>query len=553
MRSGRTLQLWGEELRHCPVAFQDPGTLTVGYQIAAEFSCHIPLRWPQPANCIDLYVEFRHLTNDARIKSGDREKGFYALDGALRYFGIDMIDSAYKKQMHERIPQGPPFTCEEEREIPEYNGVDVDGTARLVPHIIPRIRSLPHALMRGQFMWCIAQMEHRGIPIDSAWLERITKRWDGIQCDLVTERDAPFGAYEIVDGKPHWRDARFEALLRRERIAWPRYADGKYDLRGKTFEAQTKHHPKLEPLRELRSTMSALRANKLEVGRDGRNRTSLWPFGSKTSRNQPSTNKYVFGPAKCLRFLIAPTDTALVHRDFSQQEVFIAALVSKDEALLAACATGDVYLGVAKQLGEAPEDATKQSHPVLRQQYKTVVLGILYGLGTHSLAQRIGVSLYEAGEILARLRARFRAFEDFTANVTDYAGLNLEVSNGWGWWMQTPPETSPRTIRNFPIQSIGAEVMRATCILAERRGLRIIAPVHDAFMGEAPVGQIEEVSEQLDQAMRDASRVILQGYELRTDVQIIRPDERFYDERGEGMWNTITRLVEKLENDGETA
>jgi hypothetical protein len=47
--------------------------------------------------------------------------------------------------------------------------------------------------------------------------------------------------------------------------------------------------------------------------------------------------------------------------------------------------------------------------------------------------------------------------------------------------------------------------------------------------------------------MRDASRVILQGYELRTDWQIIRPDERFYDKRGEKMWNTITTLVAKLE------
>jgi DNA polymerase I len=238
---------------------------------------------------------------------------------------------------------------------------------------------------------------------------------------------------------------------------------------------------------------------------------------------------------------------ALVHRDFSQQEPIIAAVLSDDRALLAACATGDVYLGIAKQLGYAPADATKTTHEDLRTQFKTIVLGILYGLGTRSLAQRLGISRFEAGEILARLRARFRTFEAFALDVNDHAGLDLEISNGWGWWMRTPPGTNPRTVRNYPIQSLGAEIMRATCILAERRGVRIVAPVHDAFMVEAPVGEIEEASAALDRAMRDASRVILRGYELRTDEQVIRPGARYVDKRGVDMWNTITRLVAKLE------
>jgi DNA polymerase I-like protein with 3'-5' exonuclease and polymerase domains len=206
-----------------------------------------------------------------------------------------------------------------------------------------------------------------------------------------------------------------------------------------------------------------------------------------------------------------------------------------------------VYLGIAKALGFTPPEATKDTHPAVRKQFKTVVLGILYGLGTRALAARIGVSLFEAGEILARLRARFRTFEDFATKVTDYAGLNLKVSNGWGWWMKCPPGTPLRTVRNYPIQSTAAECMRATCIIAERRGLHIVAPVHDAFTVEAPADQIDGVSAEIHRAMRDASRVILRGYELGTDEQIIRPGGRFYDERGEKMWNTVTKLVTRLE------
>ena len=87
----------------------------------------------------------------------------------------------------------------------------------------------------------------------------------------------------------------------------------------------------------------------------------------------------------------------LIHRDYAQQEPQIAAVWSGDEALLAACQSGDVYLGIAKQLGFAPADATPETHESVRTLFKTVVLGIQYGLGMRSLAVRTGISLFEAG------------------------------------------------------------------------------------------------------------------------------------------------------------
>jgi hypothetical protein len=52
--------------------------------------------------------------------------------------------------------------------------------------------------------------------------------------------------------------------------------------------------------------------------------------------------------------------------------------------------------------------------------------------------------------------------------------------------MQCPPGINPRTVRNFPIQSTGSEILHVACVLAERRGIHIVAPVHDAIMVEAP-------------------------------------------------------------------
>jgi DNA polymerase I-like protein with 3'-5' exonuclease and polymerase domains len=159
----------------------------------------------------------------------------------------------------------------------------------------------------------------------------------------------------------------------------------------------------------------------------------------------------------------------------------------------------------------------------------------------------LAFSLYEAGEILARLRARFRVFEDWTKRVADRAGLDLEISTPLGWIMQCPPGINPRTVRNFPIQSTGAEILHVACVLAERRGIRLVAPVHDAIMVEAPLEHAEDVSNALDRVMRDAAAIVLRGYELPTDVQMVRPGQRYFDERGEAMWNTINRLIAKRE------
>jgi DNA polymerase I len=548
MRSGRIVRLWQDEFGPFRPYRLDADALIVGYMISAEFGCHIALGWGQPACALDPYVEFRHIANDGAVKAGEREKGFYSLDGALRYFHEDGIDTAHKTDMRDRILQGPPFSAQEREAILHYCETDVRSLARLVRRVVPAIRSIPHALARAKFMWAIAQQERRGVPLDVPMVARIGDQWDAMRTDLVRELDQPFGCYEIVDGVAHWRKEWFAAYVRRNGMSWPAHEDGALDERDATFREMEGKYPAIGPLRELRYSISKLRLNDLAVGSDGRNRALLGPFGSKTGRNQPSNAKYVFGPAKWIRFLITPPPgLALVHRDFCQQEVRIAAIVSGDAALLAACESGDIYLGIAQQLGFAPADATPSTHKAVRAMFKTVVLGIQYGLGARSLAVRTGISLSEAYEILARLRARFRVFEAYAARVLDRAGLHLEIGTPLGWYMKCPSGTNPRTIRNFPIQAAGAEIMRVTSILAERRGINIVAPVHDAFMAEAPADQVEDVSAALDRVMRDASAVVLRGYELPTDKQLIRAGQRYFDDRGVEMWETVTRLLAKLE------
>ena len=442
MRSGRTVRLWQDEFGPFPPYRLDADALIMGYLISAEFGSHIALGWGEPTCALDPYLEFRHLANDGAVKSSDRDKGFFGINGALRYFCEDELDVTHKVDMRERIIKGPPFSHQERQDILDYCETDVQALTRLVPHIIPTIRSLPHAMLRAKYAWAVAQEERRGVPIDLPWLTRIRSHWDGMRADMTTELDS-FGIYEIENGKPHWRKERFAEFVQRNHMSWPKLESGVLDETDQTFREMAGKYPFIEPLRELRYSLSKLKLNDLQVGNDARNRTLLSPYGTKTARNTPSNSKYVFGPAKWIRFLItAPPGLTLIHRDFCQQEVRIAAVVSGDAALLEACESGDVYLGMARQLGFVSESMTAAELKAVRALFKTVVLGILYGLGTQTLATRTGVSLYEAAEILARLRARFHAFEAYIERAVDHAGILLEVSTPYGWTMQCPGDQS---------------------------------------------------------------------------------------------------------------
>jgi hypothetical protein len=119
MRSDRTVRLWQDELGPFPPYRLDADALLVTYLATAEFGFHIAKGWGQPACTLDAYVEFRHYVNDGAVKAQDRDKGFYSLAGALRYFCEDELDTARKTDMRDRILQGPPFTNEERQTILE--------------------------------------------------------------------------------------------------------------------------------------------------------------------------------------------------------------------------------------------------------------------------------------------------------------------------------------------------------------------------------------------------------------------------------------------------
>ena len=93
------------------------------------------------------------------------------------------------------------------------------------------------------------------------------------------------------------------------------------------------------------------------------------------------------------------------------------------------------------------------------------------------------------------------------------------------------------------MQANGADIMRLAAMLATETGIVVCAPVHDAFLIEADLDVLDDTVTRMRAIMAEASRKVLNGFEIRTDAEIVRPPERYSDERGVQLWQTVLGLL----------
>ena len=249
-------------------------------------------------------------------------------------------------------------------------------------------------------------------------------------------------------------------LSRAPGIPWPWLDSGQLDLTDETFRQMAK---------VLSSSSRRSRAAQLIVGpasQRSRCRTVTEEIAQycRPSARAPAAisrrnTKSIFGPAVWLRGLIKPPPGyGIAYIDWSQQEFGIAAALSGDKAMQAAYQSGDPYLAFAKQAGAVPADATKQTHGAERELFKQCVLAVQYGMGAEGLALRIGQPVIVARDLCGPT-ARHIGILAVVGRGRRYAMLHGSLHTVFGWHAHRR-DTNPRSLRNFPMQANGAEMLR---------------------------------------------------------------------------------------------
>ena len=337
--------------------------------------------------------------------------------------------------------------------------------------------------------------------------------------DLVEAIDADFEVYQGTTFKA----GKFAGYLADHGMLsdWPRTPTGHLATDHDTFSDMTHRFPQLQPLKELLRTPAKFRSETLAVGPDGRNRMLLSPFGASSGRNTPKGG-FIFSQSAWMRGLIKPAPgRAVAYLDWSAKRSTLPRRCRKIPHCSKRCSPVTRTCRSRRWPAWHPWTPPKKSHKAIREMCKTCVLGTNYGMQAQSLALRTGLSVIEASELLRRLAQTFPTFTAWAEHTVDVAQLTGRLSTVFGWTLHVEQAIRPTTLRNYPMQANGAEMLRLACCLATEAGITVCAPVHDALLIEADTDAIDAAVATTRAAMAEASRIVLGGLEIATDAEIV--------------------------------
>jgi hypothetical protein len=549
LRHVRTIRLWRGEFGSAPPFDIGPDTLIVAYSAWAEMTCFKVLNWPFPVHIFDLHTAYLAASNILVPYEPDetRKKPRKRLSDACRVFGIEGWENIDKEQMAKDIGEGN-WRKYEKKGVLAYCEEDVDMSVKLLRRLLLGNAHFPATDVSHVLHWSnysaksVAQIQARGIPWDMPLWNLVQENEAAVIRELIRQFDPSQGDDDPIytqDGE--WSYARFEQWLLRNNITvWPRTQSGRLEVDNDAFRLMY-HIPGIEGLHALRDCIGFIAKARLPLGADGRNRPSLFPFGTATGRNAHAKSPYN-AHAAVRSFIVFPPDKIGVYLDWRTQEVGIAAAQSGDRALMAAYRSGDVYHALARTCGftkELDPARWKINEPEMRQRMKPLQLAINYGMGVPSLARGLNRHPLIASGIIELHRRTCPRFWQWRDDVVMAAMLERRIESIFGWSLRITTSPNKRTLYNFPMQADGAEMLRLAAWRLCEAGIVPCMLIHDGILFK--LNNHEEI-ETAKEIMLAAGRDVCGGFEIGVVVdQMLVGGARYQDKRpmARKMWSTI--------------
>jgi DNA polymerase family A len=551
----RTITLWRGDFGSTPPFDIGPDALFVAYSAWAEMTCFMTLGWKFPEHIFDQHTAYLAASNILLPYNPDevRKRPRKRLSDACRAYGVEGWERIDKDTIARDIGEGRWRDYGREA-VFEYCTEDVRASTALLRKQLRGLGRLPAADVGRVLDWsnysakCVAQIQARGMPIDIPLWNLVQENKAAVIGHLLRRFDPSYGSeYPIYSPEGEWSYIGIERWLASVGTPWPRKESGRLDLEGDAFKLMY-HVPGVEGLHALRDSMGVLVKAKLPIGRDGRNRPSLFPFCTATSRNAHAKSLYN-AHAGMRSFIVFPADVIGVYLDWRTQEVGIAAALADDHALMDAYRGGDVYYAFARSSGMTDDPDRKhwkKHNEAQRQHMKTLQLGINYGMGVPSLAKGLNRHPLVASAIIEKHRRTYPRFWQWRDDMVQCAMIDRKMETVFGWPLYLSHSPNQRTLYNFPMQGNGAEMLRlATWRLCEA-GIVPNMLIHDGILLEV---RNEEQIEQVMDIMRAAAREVCNGLEIGVDVdQRLERGARYQDKRlvAKQMWETIMTALQEV-------
>lgn len=556
LHHARTIRMWRGDFGSAPPFDIGPDALFVAYSAWAEMTCFITLGWKFPEHIFDLHTAYLaasnvllpHDPNEARKRPG---KG---LSDACQAYGIGGWEHMDKGAIARDIGEGR-WRDHGREAIFEYCEEDVRVSAVLLRKKLRGYDGLPPADVSRVLHWsnysakAVAQIQARGMPIDTKLWNLVQENKGAVIAGLLRQYDPSYGSDDpIYTSEGEWSYDRFERwLVQAGILAWPRLQSGQLSIDSDAFRLMS-NEPGIEGLHALRDSLGVIKRARLPIGPDGRNRPSLFPFGTATGRN--AHRKSLFNAHASVRsFMTFPEDKIGVYLDWRTQEVGVAAALSDDQALMDAYRNGDVYHALARVCGLTDDPDAKRwksQRPMQRQQMKALQLGINYGMSVPSLARGLDRHPLIASGIIERHRQTYPRFWQWRDDLVQTAMLNRRMETVFGWPLRISSSPNKRTLYNFPMQGNGAEMLRLAAWRLCETGIVPNMLIHDGLLLE--VNDKEQIAQAID-VMKAAGRDVCNGLEIGVDVdQMLEGGARYRDKRPVAMkmWETMMAALREI-------
>lgn len=378
----------------------------------------------------------------------------------------------------------------------------------------------------------LARMEILGVGVDEGELrklrDQLVARCDELRALIWADAGEEFNVNSTVK----LREILFEKL---ELTPQKKTKTG-YSTDAATLEKLLGEHPIIEHLlayREVEKLRSTYGEGLLtEIAADGRIHATFNQTVARTGRlssdapnlhNIPVRSELgrefrkAFVPAKGYTLLIA---------DYNQIELRCIAHLAEDPGLIGAFESGqDIHNATAARVFDVdPTTVTIEQ----RSKAKMVSYGLAYGMEAFGLAQRLGVPIGEAQQILDAYFVAFPAVHDYMERTVAEAREKGYTETLFGRRRQIPElasdnfrirQAGERQAMNAGIQGLAADIFKVALIRLDRAldaggsTSRLILQVHDEVICEVPPTDLDAVTAIVLEAMSGA-------FDLRVPLEV---------------------------------
>jgi DNA polymerase-1 len=418
-----------------------------------------------------------------------------------------------------------------------YACEDVDYTFRLKNLLLPRLKE--EKLEKIFFdiemplTQILAEMEENGILLDIPLFKKLEKDVQKEITQLEKDIYKLAGEEFNINSPTQMKVVLFEKMELQKQVGFIKKTKTGYSTAASELEKMRGLHPIIDKILSYRE-LSKLQSTYITTlptmisKKDGRIHTNYNQTIAATGRLSsinPNLQNIPVGStgvaSEIRKGFIAGPGYKLLSVDYSQIELRVVAHLSEDKTMMKVFNENeDIHSATAMQLYgiDDPSKITKE----MRRDAKTINFGVLYGVSSFGLSERVDMNRAEAADFIKKYFKAYSSVDKFLKEVIEETKKKGYVSNELGRKRYMPEINSSqfmvragaeRAAINMPIQSLAADILKIAMMNIQKEidiqsdEIKMLLQVHDELVFEVKEGMEEKYAEQIKEIMQNAYKL----------------------------------------------